>query len=193
LKNTIVSLFVGLFLFNSYCLFSQSDNSSKYHLSVYDNFAIDLTSLIDTQHFLITQNYKGVKILSKKDSIVCHFFLVNEEVVNVKKRHSQNVENELLNYVFKTYFDNSVQDTSGIFCYSLMNIKKNSMLVNIVPCQFDSLGFNFVNNVLLGLIRYGKEYKIVVVSSMQVVRKKEEIRDSLFYKFEDYFNNLKIN
>jgi hypothetical protein len=67
------------------------------------------------------------------------------------------------------------------------------MLVNIVPCQFDTIELNFVYNVLLGLIRFDKVNKIVVISSFQIVKKKEEINESLIRQFEIYFNNLKLN
>ena len=179
--------------FSPFFLFSQSTNLGQSQFEIYNGFTLDIANVIDTQQYSITQNDIGVEITSKKDSLVYRVYLVSDEVVNVKKRHSQTVENELFNYAFKTYYDNSVQDTSGIFCYSLLNIKKNSMLVNIVPCQFDTIELNFVYNVLLGLIRFDKVNKIVVISSFQIVKKKEEINESLIRQFEIYFNNLKLN
>jgi hypothetical protein len=191
--NKFIKSILSAVFFSPFLLFSQSTNSGQSQFEIYNGFTLDIANVIDTQQYSITQNDIGVEITSKKDSLVYRVYLVSEEVVNVKKRHSQTVENELFNYAFKTYYDNSVQDTSGVFCYSLLNIKKNSMLVNIVPCQFDTIELNFVYNVLLGLIRFDKVNKIVVISSFQIVKKKEEINESLIRQFEIYFNNLKIN
>jgi hypothetical protein len=191
--NKFIKSILSAVFFSPFLLFSQSTNSGQSQFEIYNGFTLDIANVIDTQQYSITQNDIGVEITSKKDSLVYRVYLVSEEVVNVKKRHSQTVENELFNYAFKTYYDNSVQDTSGVFCYSLLNIKKNSMLVNIVPCQFDTIELNFVYNVLLGLIRFDKVNKIVVISSFQIVKKKEEINESLIRQFEIYFNNLKLN
>jgi hypothetical protein len=191
--NKFIKSILSAVFFSPFLLFSQSTNSGQSQFEIYNGFTLDIANVIDTQQYSITQNDIGVEITSKKDSLVYRVYLVSDEVVNVKKRHSQTVENELFNYAFKTYYDNSVQDTSGVFCYSLLNIKKNSMLVNIVPCQFDTIELNFVYNVLLGLIRFDKVNKIVVISSFQIVKKKEEINESLIRQFEIYFNNLKLN
>jgi len=191
--NKFIKSILSAVFFSPFLLFSQSTNLGQSQFEIYNGFTLDIANVIDTQQYSITQNDIGVEITSKKDSLVYRVYLVSEEVVNVKKRHSQTVENELFNYAFKTYYDNSVQDTSGVFCYSLLNIKKNSMLVNIVPCQFDTIELNFVYNVLLGLIRFDKVNKIVVISSFQIVKKKEEINESLIRQFEIYFNNLKLN
>jgi len=115
--NKFIKSILSAVFFSPFLLFSQSTNLGQSQFEIYNGFTLDIANVIDTQQYSITQNDIGVEITSKKDSLVYRVYLVSDEVVNVKKRHSQTVENELFNYAFKTYYDNSVQDTSGVFCY----------------------------------------------------------------------------
>lgn len=159
-------------------------NNLKYEIS--DSVYINLSNLLDTTEYAIIQNESSLILTSKKDSFIYYFSPFPSKIVTSKNQKISKLD--LFNNVFKNIYENTVDDTSNLFEYSIRSIKKNSLFCQISPKQFDNIEYNIVILNLSIILKIKNEYEFYMLNSIQKVRKSENVNLSLFKSFEEFFN-----